>query len=183
MWIISFDIDGTMEFGDPGGVLTREHVLGYRAQGALVGSASDRPESTQLLLWRTYGLEPDFVVLKHRMVGLREQFPDADAFWHVGDGSLDQRMSRQAGFTFFWPDQFPPPREHMAPMAPTEQTPEEAARALAVEQMETAAPAGLPGAIQPPAALSLDGHTWAEVLAEGAPTASVEPPQVGSRSS
>ncbi len=109
MWLITFDIDGTMEFGDPSGVLTREHVEYFRARGAIVGSASDRPESSQLLMWRGYGLEPDFVILKHHMPTLKDRYPDAATYWHVGDRPLDQQTANGAGFTFFWPDQFPTP--------------------------------------------------------------------------
>ena len=109
MWLITFDIDGTMEFGDPNGILTREHVEYFRAQGAVVGSASDRPESSQLIMWRGYGLEPDFVILKHHMPVLKERYPDAATYWHVGDRPLDQQTAHLAGFTFFWPDQFPSP--------------------------------------------------------------------------
>ncbi|MDA1096373.1 MAG: hypothetical protein O3B84_03850, partial [Chloroflexi bacterium] len=109
MWLITFDIDGTMEFGDPNGILTREHVRYFRARGALIGSASDRPETTQWMLWRTYGEEPDFVILKHRMLDLRDRYPEAETYWHVGDRPLDQQNAKIAGFTFFWPDQFPSP--------------------------------------------------------------------------
>ena len=107
MWLITFDIDGTMEFGDPNGILTQEHVHYFRERGALVGSASDRPESTQWQMWREYGVEPDFVILKHRMPDLRERYPKAEAYWHVGDRPLDQQAAKSADFTFFWPDQFP----------------------------------------------------------------------------
>lgn len=107
MWLISFDLDGTMEFGDPAGILTQEHVDYFRSKGAIVGSASDRPESSQRSMWRNYGMEVDFVILKHRMPELRERYPDAETYWHVGDRPLDQQSARIAGFTFFWPDQFP----------------------------------------------------------------------------
>tara|TARA_B110000263_G_C15239907_1_gene478902 strand:- start:86 stop:607 length:522 start_codon:yes stop_codon:yes gene_type:complete len=107
MWLISFDIDGTMEFGDPPGILTQEIVNYFRDKGAIVGSASDRPESTQWMMWRKYGIELDFVTLKHRMKSLRDKYPDFDSYWHVGDRPLDQQNARDANFTFFWPDQFP----------------------------------------------------------------------------
>lgn len=98
-----------MEFGDPNGILTREHVEYFRSKGAIVGSASDRPESSQLIMWRGYGLEPDFVLLKHNMPTLKARYPDLATYWHVGDRPLDQQTAQQAGFTFFWPDQFPTP--------------------------------------------------------------------------
>ena len=67
MWLISFDIDGTMEFGDPPGILTEEVVNYFRDRGAMVGSASDRPVSSQRSMWKQYGFELDFAILKHHM--------------------------------------------------------------------------------------------------------------------
>ena len=75
MWLITFDIDGTMEFGDPNGILTREHVEYFRSKGAIwerVGS----PGEFAALMWNGYGLEPDFVILKHHMPTLKERYPD-----------------------------------------------------------------------------------------------------------
>lgn len=109
MWLITFDIDGTMEFGDPEGILTRDHIDYFRSKGAIIGSASDRPESTQATMWAGYGIEVDFTIVKHRMPDLRERYPDAHAYWHVGDRPVDQQIAERAGFTFFWPDQFPSP--------------------------------------------------------------------------
>ena len=45
--LISFDIDGTLEVGDPPGVLTMEFVRKTQEAGILVGSCSDRPISGQ----------------------------------------------------------------------------------------------------------------------------------------
>ena len=39
--LISFDIDGTLEFGDPPGVLTVEMVRAAQNLGYIVGSCSD----------------------------------------------------------------------------------------------------------------------------------------------
>jgi hypothetical protein len=109
MWLITFDIDGTMEFGEPKGLLTREHIEYFRSHGALIGSASDRPQSSQERMWTEYGVTPDFYVMKHRMGELKRRHPDAHTFWHVGDRPVDQKTAQAAGFTFFWPDQFPSP--------------------------------------------------------------------------
>ena len=107
MWLISFDIDGTMEFGDPPGILTQEIVNYFRDRGAIVGSASDRPVSAQKSMWKGYGFELDFAILKHHMKTLREKYPEFDSYWHVGDRPLDQQNAKEAEFTFFWVDQFP----------------------------------------------------------------------------
>lgn len=109
MWLITFDIDGTMEFGDPPGVLTHEHIDYFRSRGAIIGSASDRPQSAQVAMWSGYGAEVDFTIMKHRMPELRERYPEAETYWHVGDRPVDQQIAEVAKFTFFWPDQFPSP--------------------------------------------------------------------------
>ena len=54
--LISFDIDGTLEVGDPPGVLTMELVRKTQESGILVGSCSDRPISGQRAIWEKYGI-------------------------------------------------------------------------------------------------------------------------------
>ena len=104
--LISLDIDGTMEFGDPPGRVTIEWVRQAKEQGHLIGSASDRTLDEQRKLWKETGLELDFVILKHWMEQLKDNF-EADEYWHVGDGQMDQLFAAQAGFTFFWAASFP----------------------------------------------------------------------------
>jgi hypothetical protein len=41
--VLSFDIDGTLELGDPPGGITMEMVRRAHELGYLVGSCSDRP--------------------------------------------------------------------------------------------------------------------------------------------
>ncbi|MEK7777745.1 MAG: HAD family hydrolase [Chloroflexota bacterium] len=104
--LISFDIDGTMEFGDPPGQVTAQWVKLAKEQGNLVGSASDRPLAEQRRVWAQTGIELDFVILKHWMLELRTTF-QADEYWHVGDGQMDQLFAQRAGFTFFLANTFP----------------------------------------------------------------------------
>ena len=49
--LISFDIDVTMEVGDPPGVLTIEMVGRIQQKGFSMGSCSDRPLSGQRVVW------------------------------------------------------------------------------------------------------------------------------------
>ena len=51
MMLISFDIDGTMSFGDPPGPVPVSFVQAAIAAGHVVGSASDRTGSAQDGLW------------------------------------------------------------------------------------------------------------------------------------
>ena len=64
MILISFDIDGTLEIGDPPGVLTMEMVRRAQEKGFLIGSCSDRPMSAQQAIWDQHNIPVDFVVSK-----------------------------------------------------------------------------------------------------------------------
>ncbi|MET0276088.1 MAG: HAD family hydrolase [Acidimicrobiia bacterium] len=97
--LVSFDIDGTMEFGDPPGPVSAAVARELVERGYIVGVASDWPRSAQQPLWSTHGLEPRFVGGKHRLHEVRAQF-DADHYIHVGDTDIDERYARQAGFAF-----------------------------------------------------------------------------------
>ena len=104
--LISFDIDGTMEFGDPPGRVTIQWVQQAQKQGHIVGSASDRPLSSQRRLWKENGLDViDFVILKHWLEDLKEMF-EVDEYWHVGDTDMDRLIASKAGFNFFWAESF-----------------------------------------------------------------------------
>tara|TARA_B100000029_G_scaffold497192_1_gene564469 strand:- start:1089 stop:1442 length:354 start_codon:yes stop_codon:yes gene_type:complete len=97
--LISFDIDGTLEVGDPPGGITMEMVRRVQGQGFLIGSCSDRTVSDQQRIWQTHGIAVEFTVLKHRLEEVRAQFP-ADEYYHIGDTDADRRASVQAGFSF-----------------------------------------------------------------------------------
>jgi hypothetical protein len=108
MTLISFDIDGTMTFGDPPGPLTVELVRRCRSLGYRIGSGSDRTERNQWELWRAHGIELDFVSLKHRLGDVRGRF-EVTRFIHIGDTEMDQYFARQAGFEFWFADKIPAP--------------------------------------------------------------------------
>jgi len=97
--LISFDIDGTLEVGDPPGGITMEMVRQAQSLGYLIGSCSDRTVSEQQRIWRDHGIAVDFTVLKHRLEEVKQRFP-AEEYYHVGDTETDRRVSLQAGFSF-----------------------------------------------------------------------------------
>ena len=97
--LISFDIDGTLEVGDPPGGITMEMVRQVQTLGYLIGSCSDRTVSEQRRIWQDHGIAVEFTVLKHGLDQVKEQFP-AEEYYHVGDTETDRRASLQAGFTF-----------------------------------------------------------------------------------
>ena len=97
--LISFDIDGTLEVGDPPGAISMEMVRRLRGLGYLIGSCSDRTVSEQQRIWRDEGIEVDFTVLKHRLASVKEQFA-AEEYHHVGDTETDRRAALEAGFSF-----------------------------------------------------------------------------------
>ena len=73
MILVSFDIDGTLEVGDPPGPIELALVRRAKALGYIVGSASDRVRSDQMSLWTTHALEMDFVGHKHLLDAVRER--------------------------------------------------------------------------------------------------------------
>jgi hypothetical protein len=97
--LISFDIDGTLEVGDPPGLITMDMVRQAKLRGCLIGSCSDRLLSDQQRLWETHHIIVDFTVLKHRLAEVRAQFW-ADIYYHIGDTDLDRFFAEQAGVRF-----------------------------------------------------------------------------------
>ena len=99
--VVSFDIDGTMQFGNPPGPVTVELARILRDLGHVVGSASDRTRSDQAALWDLHGLEVSFVGGKHHLHEVRSRF-EADHYVHIGDTDVDEHYARLAGFDFVW---------------------------------------------------------------------------------
>jgi hydroxymethylpyrimidine pyrophosphatase-like HAD family hydrolase len=101
--LISFDIDGTLETGDPPGCITMARVREARELGYIIGSCSDRPVSVQQQMWRTHGIEVAFTVLKHHLDRVKVQFA-AEHYVHIGDTNMDKHYAERNGFTYFFPD-------------------------------------------------------------------------------
>jgi len=101
--LISFDIDGTLEVGDPPGFVSVDMVRQCKRLGHLVGSCSDRPVSFQQQLWQRLDIAADFTVLKHRLANLKSEW-HADEYFHIGDTDLDHFVAGEAGFRFFRAD-------------------------------------------------------------------------------
>jgi len=100
-FLISFDIDGTLEVGDPPGGITMEMVRRAQAHGFLIGSCSDRSATSQQAIWDAHAIQADFMALKHMLDDVKRQF-SADRYLHIGDRDLDQRFAEEAGFEFLW---------------------------------------------------------------------------------
>ena len=101
--LISFDIDGTLEVGDPPGILTMELVRRNQEKGFLIGSCSDRPMSGQQAIWDQHNIPVDFVVSKQMLPDVKARF-QADVYYHTGDREdLDKKYALEAGFEFLWP--------------------------------------------------------------------------------
>ena len=101
--LISFDIDGTLEVGDPPGSITMEMVRRVKRLGYLIGSCSDRTVSTQQRIWRENDISVDFTVLKHQLARVKGLF-QAEEYYHIGDTDTDRYFSNQAGFQFIFVD-------------------------------------------------------------------------------
>jgi hypothetical protein len=98
--LISFDIDGTLEVGEPPGEVTLDTVRRAHALGIVVGSCSDRPISYQQKLWADHDVPMQFVVLKQNLMDVRASFPDASHYLHIGDTPVDRQMALDADFEF-----------------------------------------------------------------------------------
>lgn len=97
--LISFDIDGTMVFGQPPGHVTLDMIRKAKQLGYVIGSASDRTISSQTDLWKASNIEVDFVTLKHNLPQIKEKFA-VPHYMHVGDTDLDRHFALAAGFDF-----------------------------------------------------------------------------------
>lgn len=97
--LISFDIDGTLEFGDPPGILTVAMVRTAQDLGYIVGSCSDRTVTNQKRLWAEHRVSVAFTVLKHQLDGVKAELP-AEEYYHIGDSDMDEYYAGKAGFLF-----------------------------------------------------------------------------------
>ena len=97
--VVSFDIDGTLEVGDPAGVVPVALVRAARGLGYVIGSCSDRPVRHQQEMWEHLRIAVDFTVLKHRLGDVKARFPSARCY-HIGDTETDERFALAAGFQF-----------------------------------------------------------------------------------
>jgi hypothetical protein len=97
--LVSFDIDGTLEVGEPPGIITIPMVRQAKRLGYLIGSCSDRPLGYQRQLWENLKIAADFTVLKHRLAEVKALFP-AEAYYHIGDTEMDDAVALGAGFRF-----------------------------------------------------------------------------------
>ncbi|MCX6023967.1 MAG: HAD family hydrolase [Chloroflexi bacterium] len=99
--VLSFDIDGTLEVGDPPGGVTMEMVRKAHEAGYLIGSCSDRPLSSQRLLWQRHNIPFHFVAAKHQLHEVKGKV-EADSYYHIGDRDVDFAAAESAGFGFWW---------------------------------------------------------------------------------
>jgi hypothetical protein len=102
--LISFDIDGTLEVGEPPGIISIDLVRTAQRLGYVIGSCSDRPISHQRDLWDRLGIVADFTVLKHRLADVKAQYAAAVAYYHIGDTDTDDHYATAAGFRFLRAD-------------------------------------------------------------------------------
>jgi len=97
--LVSFDIDGTLEVGEPPGIVTIAQVREAKRLGYLIGSCSDRPIGYQAALWARLAIAVDFTVLKHRLADVKARFAAA-SYYHIGDTDIDEYFATGAGFRF-----------------------------------------------------------------------------------
>ncbi|HUZ09474.1 MAG TPA: hypothetical protein VMU76_04835 [Acidimicrobiales bacterium] len=108
MILVSFDIDGTLETGDPPGPVPLDLVTEAKRRGYVVGSASDRTLAEQRRMWTTAGIIVDFVGHKHHLTEVTSPF-GCTRLVHIGDTLVDQHYAHLAGFEFWHVDTLPAP--------------------------------------------------------------------------
>jgi hypothetical protein len=101
--LISFDIDGTLEVGDPPGCITMAQVRKVLELGYIIGSCSDRTVGQQQRMWQEHGIPVAFTVLKHHLERVKAEF-SAELYYHIGDTNIDRHYAERAGFAFLYPD-------------------------------------------------------------------------------
>lgn len=99
--LLSFDIDGTLEVGDPPGGITMEMVRRAYEAGYLIASCSDRALSSQKAMWARYNIPAVFTASKHQLPNMRAAIT-ADAYYHIGDRDTDEQIAAENGFGFWW---------------------------------------------------------------------------------
>lgn len=97
--LISFDIDGTLEVGDPPELSlsapSDERVTAATSSGvARTGTVRYQEE-----LWAQHGVTMDFVIVKQGLLTIKSTF-DIEQHLHIGDTDVDALIARQAGFSF-----------------------------------------------------------------------------------
>lgn len=108
MILVSFDIDGTLETGDPPGPVTLDLVRRSKELGYVIGSASDRTVGFQRSMWEAAGIEVDFVGHKHHLADIVREF-DCTRLVHLGDTAVDEHYAVRAGLEFVHVDRLPAP--------------------------------------------------------------------------
>tara|TARA_B100000953_G_scaffold262151_1_gene228254 strand:+ start:168 stop:545 length:378 start_codon:yes stop_codon:yes gene_type:complete len=104
--LFSFDIDGTLEIGDPAGPITLTQVRELINRDYIVGSGSDRVLAEQRAMWEKHDIPVHFVAHKHLLNETRSNFQHLDRYIHIGDTEVDKRSAEMHGFEFFYPEEF-----------------------------------------------------------------------------
>jgi hypothetical protein len=106
--LVSFDIDGTLEEGDPPGPLPMNLVRLAKQLGYVVGSASDRTRREQSEMWERNSISVDFIGHKHHLEKVAIDFAGTRMI-HIGDTDVDAHYARLAGFEFVHVNEVPDP--------------------------------------------------------------------------
>ena len=99
--LVSFDIDGTLEAGDPPGPIEFALVADAVERGYIVGSSSDRTLEEQRRIWAAAGITVDFICHKQNLREATSGF-DCVRRIHIGDTSHDEYHAKLAGFEFHY---------------------------------------------------------------------------------
>jgi hypothetical protein len=99
----AFDRDRTLEWGNPSGPTTKEHLLKLRDLGYAIGGSGGQSPEEQMENWRGSGIEPDFMVNKMDLSVLNQRYK---AVTHVGDDVTDKEIAESTGANYITPEEF-----------------------------------------------------------------------------
>src|SRR5690606_20995354 len=106
--LVSFDIDGTLETGDPPGPVSMDLVRRAHSLGYVIGSASDRTVGFQRSMWSDHGIEVHFTGGKHVLHEVRDKW-ERHRRIHIGDTEIDRHFAVLADFEFVHVAEMPAP--------------------------------------------------------------------------
>jgi phosphoglycolate phosphatase-like HAD superfamily hydrolase len=106
--LMSFDLDGTLDFGDPPGPISAHQLKKLKEKGVIIGGASGKESRFQVKRWRESGVKPHFVIVKVDIWKFKKlkTLINASEYIHIGDAPDDEVVAKKAGFNFLLPEDF-----------------------------------------------------------------------------
>ena len=107
MNLISYDVDGTVSWGNPPGPITPEMIIDEVNFGNHVVGGSNHDIAVQDAEFRAHGIKLLMVCQKVGLSRAKEKWPNARRYIHVGDSVNDDgKAAKAAGFEYLTPEEY-----------------------------------------------------------------------------